>query len=467
MKINKAVSFTGARYLTYGLQFLRGILFAKMLGPTLFGLWGVITLVQQYLTYSNFGINYSVNVELSLNENNEKNQSEIVSSGIFLTMLFSAAILLILFLPLDYKKYLFDGYNIEYLLIPILLSSVLSNFTILFSNIFRCYEKLFIIVFDEFISILFPFILIFFFTDYALIKYAIWSLFFAKLISLSAYLYYNPVKIIFKIGLNRILFIIKSGISLLLYNASFYFIMISGRTIVGVFYSSKEMGLYTLAYNLATATFLGLSATTYVYYPKILKALEPSKPLEERINNFCLIEKINNTFVYSIIFLASCILPFIFIIIPDYTEILNTLNYLLLSQAILASCLTANSLLVASHKQNYVAIGGILAVSISVIFGVIISQNHLSFNIISLVIFISCVIYFLYVQKMAFSLLKLHTFSLFDAKIIIPVILFLILNMINYEKIAGLLALTTYLIINYRSLNDTYLSIKRVLFQNI
>ena len=58
MKNKNLLFFIFSRYFNYGILFIRGLVLAKFLGPVSFGIWGFLTLILQYFTYSTLGINY-------------------------------------------------------------------------------------------------------------------------------------------------------------------------------------------------------------------------------------------------------------------------------------------------------------------------------------------------------------------------------------------------------------------------
>ena len=65
----KELIFTFGRYISYFFQIVKGFLLAKILGPELFGVFGVFMLIKQYLVYSNLGIQYALNIKLSVDNN--------------------------------------------------------------------------------------------------------------------------------------------------------------------------------------------------------------------------------------------------------------------------------------------------------------------------------------------------------------------------------------------------------------
>ena len=64
--------YTAVKYLTLILGFIKTILVAKYLGPHLLGIYALLVLCIEYLYYSNLGVLFSLNREVSINLNNEE-----------------------------------------------------------------------------------------------------------------------------------------------------------------------------------------------------------------------------------------------------------------------------------------------------------------------------------------------------------------------------------------------------------
>ena len=61
-----AVVLTGGTYLARGVQILAGFIRAKYLGPSLFGLWNGLTIIQNYSAYTTGGLGQALNRELPM-----------------------------------------------------------------------------------------------------------------------------------------------------------------------------------------------------------------------------------------------------------------------------------------------------------------------------------------------------------------------------------------------------------------
>jgi len=82
----KEFFFTLGRYIVYALQLIKGFALAYFLGPFFLGIYGYFMLYQQYLVYSNLGVQYALNAELSMAaESSEAVKDDIANSAFTLT----------------------------------------------------------------------------------------------------------------------------------------------------------------------------------------------------------------------------------------------------------------------------------------------------------------------------------------------------------------------------------------------
>ena len=160
----KLFVYIGSRYITFFLQFIKTISIAAVLGPYYFGIWGFITLILQYLNYSNFGIHSSLNVLLSTNEKTDvKDASVIVSSSIQITFFISAVLVLLSIIPFLFNIKIFPKYSFNNYIFFVVVIAILNHFNYLFINLYRSYGYLIKIAISQFLlsAALLPFIFIF------------------------------------------------------------------------------------------------------------------------------------------------------------------------------------------------------------------------------------------------------------------------------------------------------------------
>lgn len=122
------IKFLSTKYLAFGLQVINSFLIAKKLGVYYFGIYGFATMLLQYLSYTNFGVNYSLNVILSTNKEFKTKNSSYFSNAILLTTLFGLLILVIIITSKLIGFYNgFDKYKVEYYIVLIGFIALLQN----------------------------------------------------------------------------------------------------------------------------------------------------------------------------------------------------------------------------------------------------------------------------------------------------------------------------------------------------
>ena len=94
--LHPLVLMTGTRYFSYGLNILRGLIIARLLGPYYFGVWGLITLALQYLSFTSLGLENSITVVLSTDRGKSNdNEGKYSSSAIISILTLGIGVLLI------------------------------------------------------------------------------------------------------------------------------------------------------------------------------------------------------------------------------------------------------------------------------------------------------------------------------------------------------------------------------------
>jgi len=365
---NKVVLFTSSRYVGYGLQFTRGILVAKFLGPELFGVWGFLMLAQQYLSYSGLGLQYAVTAELATkNKSASDERSELIGSALFITMIISSVLF---FLGLGIQATglpLFEKYNFSHYILAICTIVGFYHFQQLFTNIYRVYGKLARIAVTELLTAIIPLITVLIFKNSPrLIIILLGALIFSGLVSVLIFLINAPYKVTFRLNKNHLGRLMAMGIPLLVYYISHQLITTSGRTVVSSFYTLEEMGYYSFSNNLTTGVLLGLNAISWVFFPNILSKTH-SEVSNDKVSG--VVNKVNdlyNTSVFMAVFFVILISPILFNFLPHYQQASSSFSILLLAQAVLSASFGYNCVAIARKQQMKVAsIGGISAVFVA------------------------------------------------------------------------------------------------------
>jgi hypothetical protein len=142
---NRVLLFAINRYVGYGLQFLRGMLVAKLLGPYHFGVWGFLMLVRQYLLYTSLGLEYAVSVELATGSTAGDDQQEEIIRVALSSVITIAGFLILcgtvvqaLGVP-SFEKYSFSQYALALVAVVGLthIRQVLTNVHRVYGNLIR------------------------------------------------------------------------------------------------------------------------------------------------------------------------------------------------------------------------------------------------------------------------------------------------------------------------------------------
>lgn len=409
---NPIILFTASRYLSYSLLFIRGILIAKILGPYLFGIWGFLTLSLQYLTYTSLGIEYAATVELATND--EKSDQEVdQTASVAVTVTFLVAIVLvllgILMRVLDIS--LIEKYDLSQYVVEVGIITALTHLNQVFTNIYRVKKKLAKIAFNELLNSVILLIVALNFEGEQLISALLIGMITSGILSLLIYLYNPPFKISF--ALDKIISkkLLSIGVPLLIFNASFFLIMVSARTILSIFYSVETMGYYSLATAITTATLLGLRSVVWVIFPNILSKTHSGI---ENVEARKTVENVNilySTSVFLIVFLLILVLPILFLIIPQYKPAENTIIILLLAQAILSASFGYNSIAIARRRQNQVAFISLLAVVVVIIFSLLAVYFQLPYEWIAMAVLLGSIVYTFFQARLGSDILNLGRFG--------------------------------------------------------
>lgn len=452
---HRYVLFTAARYLGYILLFIRGLVIASVLGPAALGVWGFLTLLIEYLGYTNMGVQYAINVELSVRGRNDDGYARHVINNAFgvliiLAVLLQSAAILIIWSKIE----IFPEYNTLSVMLHITVIASLMHGYSVFLNIFRAYEKLSEVMIAELSVTLVTMVAALFLPAPMLINGLLWAMIVGYTFSLILFGIRSPIHIRPEFSFVKMKPLISQGASLLIYNLSFYLMTMVARSTIGFFYQVEEMGFFTLANSLASAIMLGINSILWVIYPKILFIFRPEVPVVIVVDAMDEITFVLQKLVYGIVLLAAAISPLILLILPQYSSIFPTLYFLLLTQALLLGSGASNSLAVARGKEKAVAKIGLLIVAIMLlVLTVVVTVGGPAF-VVSIALMVTAGIYTLMMNRYAYNLLGVEqaflrayrlTFTVGD---FIPAFATAIIALTSFSYIAGATGLILYILMN-------------------
>ena len=246
---------------------------------------------------------------------------------------------------------------------------------------------------------------------------------------------------------------------MLIYNSSYYLIMVSSRTVISLDYEVKELGYYSFANSFAHVTFMGLSSIVWIIFPKMLYKLKKGTsndkakallgqtlPLYVMANFFC---------IFSIITLF----PFLIKFLKQFEGATSTFVFLVLSQGILAYCFGYSELAIARKKEMKLSVYGFLTIFINVCIAIFFSRVlKLPFYYIALGTLISVAYYAAMVRRLGNRILDDQQSlaeilkSMFPFRITVPLFLFLVGNLSGFFIYFNMAGLAVFLLLNHKAL---------------
>lgn len=397
---NQRILFTLNRYTAYVIKFVQGLFIAKFLGPYYLGIWGLISVLLQYFQYSSLGIQYSLNVELSINRHNPKSEySGLVIYNSLLVNVFIGLVFILLSVVLyELKPEMLVRYDIIDLIIVIFSLGVLNNLCTIFINIYRSYDSFFKIGLNELTFNLIPFIFIFFFKDLELIRVLLYSMLVLRIIHILLFIYKFKFPIVFKLDNKLLVTLFKTGFLLMLINIGYNLFFMLIKTFVGKYYSVEEMGQFTFCFTITNAVVLGVQSFLFTMYSSILNEMA-----NDNSANKMILQNINkksiayNYTVMILIMLVISGLPILFMFFDKYKASYVTLIYILLAQAFFTAG-TMHATYLFAKKQQIILVKKTLSVSfVFLLIVFFLTQQKVKLDYIGLIILIFSFFY-AYVQ---------------------------------------------------------------------
>ncbi len=448
----KELIFTIGRYIGYFFQIIKGFLLAKILGPELFGFFGIFLLVQQYLVYSNFGIQYALNIKLSVNDNNKSTLSKSIKSIIdssFTLIIFSSSLLLIVSLFLIFSKIdLNFVVPTSHFIIGLLVITILFHIQEVFLNVFRIKKEFYVILFTEICISISAIVVIPFFDGIELLYAVIISWILALILSVTIFKINYKHTIKWDIKMVRPL--IAVGLPFLLYNFSFNLISMASRSFVAFNFKISEMGFFTFAVSLTTAIMLVFNSVSWIIYPRLITQLSDKKLTKMQLESLLFgLTKKTLAVLFVLILSSIMFLPLIFSFLPKYSVSYKTVVVLLINQIVINSAFALTSYLVGRNMFNVLITSSIFALVFSCLLMFLFTSFNFDYawiafaNLIGSMVFVNYLIFITCKkQKLSYK----HLFSSFNYVVQLSFIAFALLTLFDFS-ILGLLLFSTTMIL--------------------
>lgn len=465
---NKVIWYVSSRYLTYGIQFLNAMFIAIALGPVYIAVWGFINLVLQYIAQLNFGVPYSLNVLLSINKDDKERFQSLLSNSLFLFLILSVFILLvfgILYLSNTSMGMKYDFGKYELLVIFI---AILSHFNSLFTNYFRVINKLWQIIILQSVTPIAMLTAYFFTTGESLLYLILWFMLAGQIIALLFFVF--GCKLTFsRLKIDIMKSLLNKGLFLFIYNACFYLIMLSTRTVVSSNYEVMDFGFFTFSFTLANTIMLLFDSFSFLIYPKTINRFNKGNR-EENIHILNLIRTNYITPIHLVMYLFLIIFPFVIKLFPQYGGIFKAFGLMAITIIFYSNCFGYSSFLIANGKERLLSMLAASTLIINIVIALFISLAlKASYEYVILATMIAYMVYNIELSYFSFRYMGI-SYSLkhlikenFPISLFIPYFITLILLLFEVPWYGFVAVLFIFVALNWKQL----VSIKNTLIRII
>jgi O-antigen/teichoic acid export membrane protein len=388
---SKTSIYLANKYITYVIQFAIVILCAKLLGIKYFAIYSFIKLLGQYHSYTNLGVNFSFNVIAStLKESNKNNLNNLFNNTLFLNFGFIVVTILMTIFLFSLDINLLSKYSLKDYIVPTILYLTFKQLNVLFVTYSRLINNLRFINIFYLLPVLFELIsLLIFFKIHNTLLYIIWSMVLSHFLIFVLFLhqYYSNFKIT-SINFPSLKNIFIKGIMLLIYNFTFYFLLIGAKSFVSKFGSIDAFSNFSLSSNLVEAVGFAISAITFLIFPKILNKYNS----KSKANTLSFINNNGDLYALCLTSLFFCLLllyPVIEILFVKFTNLSSIIIGLSVSSFLLLNTFLYSSFLIQKKQEIYLIKIGIFSISIlflSCFLGLKLNFDLIKTTVISLII---------------------------------------------------------------------------------
>ena len=314
---NKVVGYTITRYVVYGIQFIVSMLCAAKMGPYYFGIWGFIMMLLSYMQRIDLGIPNAMNIILIQEKDNKEEFARTQSTGFLLLSFLCLGILLFAVGNSIWDYGFMEKYSVGWLFYVVCIVAMISYYVTASTGIYRVRHKLAEIAITQSVIPVLLLIALFIADGKDLLIWFALAYLIGNGVSLCVFLFGGKLTLNVRPEKMMATRMFKKGFMLFLYNACFYFIMISTRTIISSNYPVEQFGYFTFAFSLADAVILLLGAFTFLMFPKLIAKLNTSdtKQIKETI------KQLRNNYiplVHVMMYVAFLFFPVIIMIFPKY-----------------------------------------------------------------------------------------------------------------------------------------------------
>lgn len=366
---NQIVFYLFSRYFTYFIQFIISITLAVKLDPYYLGIWGFIILITNYFGQIDFGISNSLNVLLVQNKDNSKISANYIKNAMLVLTFMSLVVVAIALYNCYFGFQLIEKYKINSYFLLICFIGILQYFNTLFMTIFRVYNKLLQVIFNQSIIVFLSVIIIFFFEKKLLVLALVLTYVVGNFLSIIGYLFSFPISLKgSRFSFNLLSNLIKKGIYLFIFNGCFYFIITSTKSLISYYYSIEEFGVFSFAYTISNSIMLLLSAFSFIIFPKLILKLS-AKNINDILKSIDLIMINYVTFAHILVYFCMIFYHFIPRYFSEYQDLFKMLNFISLAVLINSNSFGHISFLIAQNREKTAAFISLISLLLNLLLG--------------------------------------------------------------------------------------------------
>lgn len=274
--------FAVGRYVSLGIQFVDVLLLGYFLTPFDFGVWAFLRLALQYSNYLDFGSQYALTNLLATVDQSDKSLAKkwlgvsLLLNMLSALLLFGIAVFSGIVRPPFMEKF---GLSFEPYLVAAVSTVLHFNKTLV--GVQRNEKRLFPVILFNLLPQLTILLVILIYRGRLSPVHAIAG----QLVGLTCSLFYlvslQPYRPSFTRSLNAYREFLTKGFSLLYVNLSSKAILLLPATVASWAFSVSQLGVYSLANNLAEGAALGVMSVRYALHPHILQRIATARSPED------------------------------------------------------------------------------------------------------------------------------------------------------------------------------------------
>lgn len=447
-KIGQIFQYSMIKYIALGFGMIKSMVNAKFLGPELLGVLGNLTLMLGYCSYANLGILNSMNREYMLYKGKDDNKAREVINTTF-TFLCGISII---FIGLGvFSLAINDGMFGIYLML-IFTIAICEQFRLFFINYYRLTDNY---RFINIIEVIYS-ICIFILTILLIEELQILGVLISMLICGVIIMIIGITQIkIFKLRFNKEILkdLIVIGIPLLIYNLGFYILSTIDRLIIIRYLTEADLGYYTFANSMVSATLVFISSLLFLLYPKVIKAFNEgeSNNIISKVTAYTKVLELSSVIFFIVGIIAFE--PFIKIILPKYENSIGVYIVLLMAVIINNIAYFSNVYIVSNKKQKYLVYLQILAIGINFSFNFVFVKMGFGIKGIALGTLIANITYSIVQHSIFIKLNTKKTDIKYVMKIYSKIVIFVacqtIVVFLNIGYLGNIIIMTTVAVVLY------------------